>query len=45
MLPPLAEAVAADSPYEAMARFVLVLVLVAEDREGLVRGVLQAVPA
>jgi N-acetylglutamate synthase-like GNAT family acetyltransferase len=42
MLRPLAEAVAADRPYEAMPGFVLVLV--AEDREGFVRGVLQAVP-
>jgi hypothetical protein len=36
MLRPLAEAVAADRPYEAMPG--LVLVLVAEDREGFVRG-------
>jgi GNAT superfamily N-acetyltransferase len=42
MLRPLAEAVAADRPDEAMPG--LVLVLVAEDRDGFVRGVLQAVP-
>jgi GNAT superfamily N-acetyltransferase len=42
MLGPLAEAVAADRPDEAMPG--LVLVLVAEDRDGFLRGVLQAVP-
>ncbi len=42
MLRPLAEAVAADRPDQAMPG--LVLVLVAEDRDGFVRGVLQAVP-
>jgi GNAT superfamily N-acetyltransferase len=42
MLRPLAEAAAAGEPDDAMAG--LVLVLVAEGRDGLLRGVLQAVP-
>jgi GNAT superfamily N-acetyltransferase len=42
MLGPLAEAVAADRPYEGMPG--LVFVLVAEDRDGSMCGVLQAVP-
>lgn len=42
LLRPLAEAAAAGEPDDAMAG--LVLVLVAEGRDGLLRGVLQAVP-
>jgi GNAT superfamily N-acetyltransferase len=42
ILRPLAESVAADRPDEAMPG--LVFVLVAEGRDGLLRGVLQAVP-
>jgi GNAT superfamily N-acetyltransferase len=42
MLRPLAEAVAADRPDDAMPG--LILVLVAEGRDGFLRGVLQAVP-